>query len=652
MKNEMTVNKIPTRQDHHTWLKDLAPALPEVPADPEDTARMEADHYMRTHPLSGTITVVRGEMEEEAYELSKTPDGWRVAGGRTGVLYGTYTLLFSLSAHPLSSSESICPSDPFGDKFHPDAENLPPCTGGTGVQKPFYSLRMLNCWDNMDGSIERGYAGRSLWFENNAFSYDPDRIRLLGRLLASTGINVLCLNNVNVHAPAQELIGEFLPQTAAFADLLRPFAVRLMISIDFSMPLQKGLPTADPLDPDVQNFWEETSRKVYSAIPDLAGFLVKADSEHRPGPHTYGRSHAEGANMLAKAVKPFSGVLVWRAFVYNCMQDWRDTSTDRPCAAFDLYHPLDGCFDDHVLLQVKYGPYDFQVREPISPLLLGMKRTNLALELQLAQEYTGQQIDIFAMPPMWREIFDTMGKGSVQAAAAVSNLGRDACLTGHPFALLNLFAYGQFAWNPEADPSNVIRRWVCLTWDLNAAQADTLTQLLLQSRRVYEKYTSPLGLCWMVRPESHYGPSPYGYEFQAWGTYNRADRNAVGIDRTKKGTGYVCQYPPSMQAVYEDPASCPDELLLFFHRLPYTFRMKDGRTLIQRIYDDHFEGCEEAGAMAKVLEQLPLPEPDRALILSRMKAQLANAREWRDVVNTFFYRFCGSEDEKGRKIYP
>lgn len=607
-----------TWQSRKAWLTALTQPVPADLTRPLHVADFEARQV--TDNISFCVEQAMGE----AYAVRKTGDGYTVTGGETGVLYGAYALIRALKA---------------------DAP-LP-----QGVQTPYYPLRMLDCWDNMDGNIERGYAGRSLWFEGGAFSYDPARIRQLGRMLASVGINVLCLNNVNVHQPAQQLIGTLLPELASFAALLRPFGVRLMISIDFSMPLQCGLDTADPLDSRVAAWWAERARAVWAAIPDLAGFLVKADSEHRPGPNAYGCSHAEGANMLARAIAPFGGRLVWRAFVYNCMQDWRDTATDRPCAAYDLYKPLDGQFDENVILQVKNGPYDFQVREPVSPLFYGMERTCLAVEFQLAQEYTGQQVDIYAMPPLWREVMDQMGKEKAQAIAAVSNLGRDDCWTGHPFAALNLFAYGLYGWDPDSDPEAVIRQWARLTYALPAAQEEALVSLLMNSRSVYEKYTAPLGLCWMVRPDRHYGPSPYGYEFDAWGTYNRADRNAVGIDRTEKGTGYVCQYPKELETIFRDPARCPENLLLFFHRLPYDFLMRDGRTLIQRIYDDHFDGAEAAEAMQQALQTLSLPEADRREAEQRMALQVRNAREWRDVTNTFFHRFSGVPDARGRRIY-
>ena len=611
-----------TWEDRRAWLTALSAPVPPEIKTPLEAARFEISR--RLENAADTVTLREEPSLGEGYEIRETDGGSLVRGGDPGILYGAYKLILSKKA----------------------GSPLP-----QGVQKPYYALRMLDCWDNMSGEIERGYAGRSIWFEGNQMQYDPARIRQLGRMLGSVGVNVLCMNNVNVHQPAQRLITDFLPQVSAFAALLRPFGVRLMLSIDFSQPMQDGLDTADPLDSRVQAWWAERAGRVYAAIPDLAGFLVKADSEHRPGPNTYGRTHAEGANMLARALRPYGGQLVWRAFVYNCMQDWRDQKTDRPRAAYDLYAPLDGQFDENVILQIKHGPYDFQVREPISPLLYAMPRTHKALEIQLAQEYTGHQLDLYAMPGLMREIFGQMGKEQVSSVAAVSNLGRDDNWTGHPFAALNLFAYGAFAWDPDSRPEQVTREWARLTYSLPRNEEDALVSLLLSSRETYEKYTAPLGLCWMVSPNVHYGPSPYGYEFQAWGTYNRADRNAVGVDRTEKGTGYVAQYPAEWKKLFASPDTCPDNLILFFHRLPYGFVMRDGRTLIQRIYDDHFEGCAEAESMAQTLRALSLPEPDRTEAETRMQAQLQNAREWRDITNTFFHRFSGVPDGKGRKIY-
>jgi len=606
----------------NAWLRQLTWRIPEDLSSPADVARYELNRA-----LPGvSVSLNQDDNLGDGYSVQRVSSGWQISGGKNGLLYGAYALILKAL-----SGEAV------PDDF---------------ASAPYYPLRMINCWDNMDGTIERGYSGRSLFFENGCFDYDPARMRELARLLASCGLNVLCINNVNVHEPAQRLLEDLLPEAAALAAIFRPFGIRLMFSVDFSRPLKHGVPTADPFDPAVRAWWRDTAARVYSAIPDLAGFLVKADSEGRPGPFSYGRNHADGANMLAEAVKLFGGWIVWRCFVYNCRQDWRDTKTDRPKAAWEHYAFLDGQFSDNVILQVKYGPFDFQVREPLSPLLLGMNHTNLAMELQLAQEYTGHQIDLFTMIPMWRELFSDLPANRIMSLAAVSNLGRDDNYTGHPLAAVNLYTYGLLAWDPSVDAEKAVTEWARLTYGFAAADEKKLTGLLLSSRRIYEKYTAPLGLCWMVNPHDHYGPNPSGYEYDLWGTYHKADRNAVGIDRTSAGTGYLDQYPPEFRQKYEDPETCPDLYLLFFHRLPYSFRMKDGRTMIQRIYDDHFEGYAETQSLAETLSALPFPEPDRAVILRRAEMQLHDAKEWCDIVNTFFHRLSGVEDAHGRTIYP
>lgn len=611
-----------TNSKRLSWLPFLAQ---DVPADlllPVDIARFELAQSGLDAALQPTLSVC--EDMGDAWTLTDTGSGLRLEGGKTGILYGAYALITAVHAR----------------------QALP-----LGSHAPKYDMRMLNCWDNATGAIERGYAGRSLWFEGGRMVYDPLRMRQLARMLSSVGINVLCINNVNVHDPAQLLIEDWLPQLAELAAIYRPFGVRLMVSIDYSQPMRHGIPTADPLDERVQQWWADQAKKVWAAVPDLAGFLVKADSEHRPGPFTYGRNHAEGTNMLARAIAPYGGKLVWRCFVYNCQQDWRDTRTDRPKAAYEHYVWLDGQFDDNVILQVKNGPFDFQIREPVSPTLLAMPHTNLAIEFQLAQEYTGQQIDLCAQPVIWREAYDVMGADRVMAIAAVSNLGRDDCYTGHPFAAVNLYGYGRFAWDPSITEEEIIRSWARLTYQLPADEEDVLVRLLMNSRATYEKYTGTLGSCWMISPNHHYGPSPEGYEYQAWGTYHRASRDAIGIDRTASGTGFTEQYPAELNAFYSNLETCPEKLLLFFHRLRYDYVMADGRTLIQRIYDDHFEGLAETEQMARDLALLHLPEPDASEAAERMQGQLRNAREWCDVVNTFFHRFSGVDDAHGRTIY-
>ena len=604
------------------WLSKLNADLSFSPASAAELARIELSVVFPDL----TFHVITDPGLGEGYRIRREEDGsFTVKGGETGILYGAYALIRrALSGGTLPDSLSSSPK---------------------------YALRMINCWDNADGTVERGYSGQSLFFENGKLTYDPLRMRELGRLMASVGLNVLCINNVNVHFPAQLLLEDWLPEAAALADLFRPFGVRLMFSVDFSQPMRHGIPTADPLDPEVRNWWEKTAERVYREIPDLAGFLVKADSEGRPGPFTYGRDHSEGANMLADAVRPFGGKIVWRCFVYNCRQDWRDIGTDRPKAAWEHYAFLDGKFADNVILQIKHGPFDFQVREPLSPLLLGMKKTNMAMELQLAQEYTGHQIDLYTMIPMWKELFEELPSDRIMSLAAVSNLGRDDNYTGHPLAAVNLFTYGLLAWDPDTDAAEAVSEWIRMTYGFAAADEQALLSLLLSSRRTYEKYTAPLGIGWMVTPHDHYGPNPSGYEYDLWGTYHKANRDAVGIDRTENGTGYLLQYPAALQEKYRNPETCPDLYLLFYHRLPYSFRMKDGRTLIQRIYDDHFEGYEETEKMAETIRSLPFPDPDKEVILSRMDRQLYNAKEWCDIINTFFRRLSGSDDEHGRKIW-
>lgn len=568
---------------------------------------------------------IEAQGQGEGYELVAEGERILVRGGLPGVLYGVYALL----AHAAGG-------EPLLQEF--------------GL--PHYPLRMLNHWDNMDGSVERGYAGRSLFFENNALRYDTARIHRYARMLASVGINAVCLNNVNVRPPMDALI---LPpqatELAKLADILRLYGIRLLVSIEFSMPATQGLGTADPEDPSVAAWWRERAAELYRHIPDLVGFLVKADSESRPGPFTYGRSHAQGANMLARALAPHGGLLFWRCFVYNSQQDWRDHSIDRPKAAYEHYAPQDGQFDDNVVLQIKNGPVDFQVREPVSPLLYAMPKTRKALELQLAQEYTGHQIDLFYEAPQWQDVLRELPPGAADYLCAVSNLGDDANWCGHDLALANLYAFGRTAWTGQSQPETYAREWAGLSFP---EAVEGMVDLLLRSPAVYERYAAPLGLGFMVNPHGHYGPNPEGYEFSRWGTYHRADTTAIGIDRSSRGTGYTMQYTEAIRQRYDSPLTCPDELLLFFHRVRYDYIMRDGRSLVQRIYDDHFDGAQEALALQEAWQGLKDRVPDEVFIrvAARFARQVANAREWRDVINTYFYRKSGIADGQGRLIHP
>ncbi len=542
------------------------------------------------------------------------------------------------------------------------------------MEHPANGLRLINQWDNADGSIERGYAGRSIFYDGGAVRADLGRVRDYARLLASVGINGVAVNNVNVHAVETGwVMGEGIREIARIADTFRPYGIRLYLSVNFAAPMQAGgLATADPLDEGVRSWWRSRAEDIYRHIPDFGGFLVKADSEHRPGPFTYGRDHADGANMLAEALEPFGGLVVWRCFVYNCLQDWRDRSTDRARAAYDHFKPLDGRFKDNVVLQIKNGPMDFQVREPVSPLFGAMSRTNQLIEFQITQEYTGQQRHLCYLVPQWKEAldFDTLaaGKGSEvgkivdgslfglkhSGFAAVSNIGADGNWTGHTLAQSNLYGYGRLAWNAALSAEDIAREWTRLTFGRNERAEETIVGMLLRSWPIYESYTAPLGVGWMVAPNHHYGPDVDGYEYSRWGTYHFADRDGIGVDRTSAtGTGYASQYFGDNAKRYESLDECPDELLLFFHHVPYTHKLRSGQTVIQHIYDTHFEGAEEAERLLQDWLGLEgtVDEGRFAQVKGRLEEQASHAKEWRDIINTYFFRKSGIPDDRGRKIY-
>ncbi|MEU7467458.1 alpha-glucuronidase [Streptomyces sp. NPDC044984] len=533
--------------------------------------------------------------------------------------------------------------------------------------RPAFASRMLDHWDNVAvhpvmGQVERGYAGGSLFWADGRARGDVDRVRAYGRLLAACGINAVAVNNVNVHAAEARLLTDRIGEVAAIADMLRPYGIRTHLSVTFAAPMVLGgLPTADPLDEAVRGWWAEATRRVYEEIGDFGGYVVKADSEGQPGPFAYGRSHADGANMLAAALEPYGGTVHWRAFVYDHHQDWRDRSTDRARAAYDHFTPLDGRFAANAVLQVKHGPMDFQVREPVSPLIGAMPDTRLAVELQVTQEYTGQQQHVCWLGPMWSEALRFRPDGEVSAGrladglVAVSNAGDDPFWAGHPLAQANLYTFGRLAWDPAAEPRAVLDEWIALTHPgAGERLADGVHAVLDGSWSTYEKYTAPLGVGFMVQPGHHYGPSVDGYEYSPWGTYHFADRDGIGVDRTTAtGTGYAGQYAKPWAEVYESPETCPDELLLFFHHVPYGHVLHSGKTVIQHIYDTHFEGVEEAEEARRVWAGLvDLVEPARhARVAERFEEQLRSAREWRDQVNNYFLRKSGVPDARGRIIH-
>ncbi len=541
------------------------------------------------------------------------------------------------------------------------------------LENPRNHFRMLNHWDNLEGSIERGYAGESFFFETEEILVN-ERTTDYARMVASIGINAVVINNVNVRGRAATglITDRYLSKLKELADIFIGFGIRLYVSANFAAPLEiGGIGTADPCDKGVEEWWRSCTKNIYDQIPDFGGFLIKADSEGRPGPFTYKRTHAEGANVLARALKPYNGILIWRCFVYNCQQDWRDYKTDRARAAFDHFMDLDGQFDDNVILQIKNGPMDFQVREPVSPLFGGLRKTNQMLEVQIAQEYTGQQKHVCYLVPMWKEVlnFNTYAKdaGATVAdivsgrtygqtncgIAAVANTGNDDNWTGHDLAAVNLYGFGRLCWNTELSSQEIMREWILLTFGQNEKVLEVISGILINSWLTYEKYTSPLGIGWMVNPHHHYGPNVDGYEYDKWGTYHRADRNGVGVNRTMAGTGFVNQYNEPNASMYESLEKCPEELLLFFHHVSYDYVLKSGKTLIQHIYDTHFEGVNEVEDMMRSLQSIKelLPQDVYLRMRERFEHQLESAMEWRDRINTYFYRKSGVDDRNGRKIY-
>lgn len=542
------------------------------------------------------------------------------------------------------------------------------------MEIPQNSIRMLNHWDNMDGSIERGYSGNSFFYEKDDIIINERTIDY-ARFLASIGINAVAINNVNVKNAAIDLVNpRFLSKVAKLSDIFTSYGVKMYISLNYAMPCEYEPGTADPLEVSVKDWWAKKMDEVYTAIPKLGGFLVKADSEGRPGPFTYGRTQADGANMLAEAIRPHGGLIIWRCFVYNCQQDWRDLTIDRAKAGFDYFSPLDGQFADNVILQIKNGPMDFQVREAFSPLFGRLKATNQMLEVQIAQEYTGHQIDVCYLIPWFKEIlnFDTHTENCNSATkiadvvsgrtfrrkhggmVAVTNTGNDENWTGHDLAAANLYGFGRLSFDTGLSAEEIAREWVKLTFQgVSEKTENIIVGILMKSWPVYESYTSPLGIGWMVTPDTHYGPSIDGYEYSRWGTYHRADRDGLGVERGPQGTNFTGQYNNYNKEMYENIESCPDELLLFFHKVNYTHVLHSGKTVIQHIYDSHFEGKDAAKQMQK--EWLSLKgEIDETVFLrvaKRMEMQVKNAEEWCDIVNSYFYRKSGIADEKGRKIY-
>ena len=561
-----------------------------------------------------------------------------------GVLYGAFALLSKMAR-----GENIVELD--------------------DVQQPHAALRWVDQWDNLNGSIERGYAGPSIFFEKGSVRADLTRAGDYARLLASVGINGCTINNVN--ADSRIIDDSFIPQLARIADVFRPWGVQLAVSVDLGSPKVLGnFDSFDPLDPKVIGWWQKKADEIYRVIPDFGGFVVKADSEGRAGPSSYGRTPADAANVIARALKPHAGVLFYRAFVYDHHLDWRNPKNDRARAAYDIFHPLDGKFDDNVIIQIKHGPIDFQAREPVSPLLGGLAKTNEGIELQITQEYTGQQRHLVFLPTMWKETLDfdlrvngerTSVKDLVAgkvfrrptgAFVGVANVGMNPAWLGHPLAMANLYGFGRLAWDPNLSAETIAEEWARLTFGSDPVVVQTVTTMLLASWHTYENYTGPLGAQTLTDIlGSHYGPGIESSERNGWGQWHRADHEGIGMDRTvATGTGFAGQYPPAIRDLYESLQTTPDELLLFFHHVPYSYRLHSGKTVIQHIYDSHYEGAEQAADFVRQWKSLErrIPEEPYEEVLARLEYQAGHAIVWRDAICNWFLRTSGIPDGKGR----
>ena len=550
-------------------------------------------------------------------------------------------------------------------------------------KSPACRWRLLNHWDVFTGTR------RVMAFDAAGLASMPDRYSIFYkgenimsdelvkdycRALASVGINGVAIHNVNVVGNALDMITpRYYAQLSDLARLFEKYGIGLVLSLNFASPIAVGgMDTADPADPRVEQWWHNQLAQLNANVPNIVGYVVKADSEGFPGPFVYGRDQAQGANIIARAIQPFGQKLFWRCFVYNCQQDWRDTVTDRARSGYDNFHPLDGKFEDNVVLQIKNGPQDFQVREPVHPLFGGMEHTHEMLEVEIIQEYTGGQNHVCFLMPQWREVLDHKTYcGSEHDTVAdviggrayddyensgfcgVANAHAVVNWTGHDLAAANLYGFGRLGFEEGIAPEQISEEWVKQTYNDDELVVKNICHILDNSWLTYEKYNAPLGIGWLCNNGMHYGPGPDIYEYDRWGTYHRANWKEIGVDRTSAGTGYTKQYRPELTKLYDNIETCPEELVLFFFRLPYSYILKSGKTLIQHIYDTHFEGVEDVYVFIDEWNQLKGKIDDAAFerVAAKFKIQEAHSKEWRDVINTYFYRRTGIPDAKGRKIY-
>ena len=510
--------------------------------------------------------------------------------------------------------------------------------GEQGESHPYYKLRILNHWDNLDGSIERGYAGKSI-FWNDRLEIDHALIEKYAEANASVGINGTVLNNVN--ASPKMLTRTYINKVKEVADILRPWGIKVYISVNFGSPKALGeVKTADPLNPQVRRWWQKKAKEIYTAIPDFGGFLVKANSEGQPGPFDYGRTHADGANMLADALKPFGGIVMWRSFVYGA----KHQGEDRVKQAVSEFAELDGQFRDNVILQSKNGPLDFQPREPYAPIFDQMRKTPQMAEFQITQEYLGQSKHLVYLAPMWGEFFQYVKPSRLVGIAGVANIGLDTNWCGHHFSQANWYAFGRLAWNPTLTSNEIAVEWLKQTFDTDDK---ALLGMMLRSREACVDYMMPLGLHHIFKFDHHMGPQPGGYIARypiEWCPvyYHRANSDSIGVDRSSTGTNATAQYREPYCSLYDNIETCPERFLLWFHRVPWTRRMNSGRTLWEELQWCYNRGVREVDEFATIWQSAkPLIDEQRWREVSKsLEFQQQDARLWRDVCLEYFGQFA------------
>ena len=522
--------------------------------------------------------------------------------------------------------------------------------GEQGASEPFFKIRVLNHWDNLDGSIERGYAGRSIFWDldgNNPKAIDPVLIKEYARANASIGINGTVLNNVN--ASPKMLSAPYIKKVKEIAAILRPYGIKVYLSVNFASPMALGkLKTADPLNSKVKAWWKAKAKEIYKEIPDFGGFLVKANSEGQPGPGDYKRTHAQGANMLAEAVKPYGGIIMWRSFVYGA----NHKGEDRVKQAVSEFKEDDGKFMDNVILQSKNGPLDFQPREPYAPIFDNMRKTPQMVELQITQEYLGHSRHLVYLAPMWREFFGFVSPKRLVGVAGVANIGLDKNWCGHHFAQANWYAFGRLAWNPYLKSEKIAEEWLRSNFGSNhnyhlSTIHSKLLSMMLRSREACVDYMMPLGLHHIFAFDHHYGPEPGGFIASyplEWCPvyYHKADKEGVGFNRSHTGTDATSQYNEPYCSLYDDINTCPERYLLWFHHVPWTYRLKSGNTLWEEIQARYDRGVKEVEDFYAIWQEAKpyIDEQRWKEVDERMQHQLENAKEWRKVCTDYFRTFA------------